>query len=401
MDFKINKISFQDTAVAFSNKSDSQLKQSKFLFKIFEKARLVKLLSNITLFFIKIGFPVDGMIKKTIFKQFCAGETIDESEKVVSKLNELKIGSILDYSVEGKETIEDFENTKKEVIKIIQVAKKNRAIPYTSLKITGIAPFYILERFNSTDPSALSLSDREEMKMVEERVNSICYTAFMNKVPIYFDAEESWIQDTIDRLAENMMRKYNKEKAIVLTTLQMYRWDRLSYLTELIKSARKENFFIGIKLVRGAYLEKENRRAEQNGYKSPIQSSKNNTDIDFDKAITMCLENIDIITLCAGTHNEESTQFLINEMERLNVSANHPHVYFSQLYGMSDNISYNLAAAGYNVTKYLPYGPVKSVIPYLIRRAEENSSIAGQMGRELRLISDEINRRKEGQRLLN
>jgi len=398
MNFITKKVSFNNTAIAFSNKSDRQLKQSKWLFKIFEKSRLVNFFSKIILLLIKLKFPIDGLIKKTIYKQFCAGETIDESNEIVKKLNELKISSILDYSVEGKETTEDFENTKKEVIKIIQFAKNNSAIPYTSLKITGVASSSILEKFNSGE--AVTERDQEEMNVLEERINVIAHNAFINKVPIYFDAEESWIQETIDRLAEKMMRKYNKENAIILTTLQMYRWDRLGYLKKLIDIARKEKNLIGIKLVRGAYLEKENIRAAKIGYPSPIQKTKNNTDIDFDKAITICLENIDIVKLCAGTHNEDSTQFLINEMKRLNISNNHPHIYFSQLYGMSDNISYNLAAAGYNVTKYLPYGPVKSVIPYLIRRAEENSSISNQMGRELFHITNELKRRR-GQKLLH
>ena len=218
-------------------------------------------------------------------------------------------------------------------------------------------------------------------------------------MPIYIDAEHSWIQEAIDRLAEEMMRQYNKEMAIVLTTLQMYRWDRLDYLKSLIVMARKENFFIGIKLVRGAYLEKENLRAAEMGYKSPIQTSKENTDMDYDKAITIILENIDIITFCAGTHNEASSMFVINEMKRLSIPNSTKNIYFSQLYGMSDHITFNLADAGYNVTKYLPYGPVKSVIPYLIRRAQENTAISGQMSRELKLITEEVHRREE-QKLL-
>ncbi|MCX6296118.1 MAG: proline dehydrogenase family protein [Bacteroidetes bacterium] len=386
-------ISFEDTAVAFSSKNNGQLKQSKWLFKFFGNDTLVKIFSKLTLFAFKIKLPISSIVKKTIFKQFCAGETLEESDKVIRKLNESKIGSILDYSVEGKETLEDFEQTKNEVIKIIHLAKKNPSIPYTSLKITGIAPFEILEKLNGS--ATLTEKDNEEIKTIEERINSICYSAFVSKVPIYFDAEESWIQNTIDALAEKMMRKYNKEKAIILTTLQMYRWDRIEYLQNLILAARKENFKIGIKLVRGAYMERENKRAFEQNYRSPIQTTKEETDKDFDKALTICLENIDIITLCAGTHNESSTQYLIDEMNRLILAPSHPNIYFSQLYGMSDNISYNLANAGYNVTKYLPYGPVKSVIPYLIRRAEENSGISGQMGRELSYISNELERRKE------
>lgn len=390
-------VSFDDTKKAFSGKNDKQLKKTSWLFKLMGNPRLVNLGSKLTLFAIKIGLPVGTVIKATIFKQFCGGENIDESKKVVEELQKSKIGSILDYSVEGEESEEDFTKTKNEIIRIIQLAKNNPAIPYTCLKITGIAPFSLLEKLNSGE--ILNEEEKSEFAKVKSRLNDICYNSFVSKVPIYIDAEHSWIQEVIDRLAEEMMREYNKEKAIVLTTLQMYRWDRLDYLKSLIAIARKENFLIGIKLVRGAYLEKENKRALEKGYRSPIQTSKENTDIDFDKGITICLENIDIITLCAGTHNEASNMYVINEMKRLNIPNNHPHVYFSQLFGMSDHITYNLADAGYNVTKYLPYGPVKSVIPYLIRRAQENTAISGQMSRELKLITEEVHRREE-QKLL-
>ncbi|MEK6614988.1 MAG: proline dehydrogenase family protein, partial [Bacteroidota bacterium] len=277
-------------------------------------------------------------------------------------------------------------------IKIIHVAKGNQAIPYTSLKITGIASHQLLEKLNLKQEYLQNES--EEFLKVRGRLDQICKEALLCDVPIYFDAEESWIQDAIDFLSEDAMQKYNHEKAIVLTTLQMYRWDRIDYLKKLIEKARKEIFFIGVKLVRGAYMEKENTRAFEFDYKSPIQPDKESTDKDFDKAVDLCLENIDSITLCAGTHNEASTLHLINKMGELKIPNNHPQVYFSQLYGMSDHITFNLADQGYNVTKYLPYGPVKSTLPYLIRRAEENTAIAGQMNRELKLILEEKERRK-------
>jgi len=382
-----------NTTKAFSAKTDSQLKKSFWLFTLMKNPMLVKIFSKVTLLAMKIGIPIKPIIKATIFNQFCGGENITETKEVVGALQKSNIGSILDYSVEGKENEEDLEGTKNEILKIIEVAKNNKAIPYTCLKLTGIIPHTLLEKLNAEE----ILSEKENIEYIKckERLNEICKSAFANKVPIYFDAEESWIQVAIDRLAEDMMRLYNKESAIVLTTLQMYRWDKLDYLKKLISQARNENFFIGIKLVRGAYLEKENKRAQELGYKSLIHLSKQDTDYDFDKAVSMCLENIDIITLCAGTHNEESTIYLVNEMKRLGLPNNHPHVYFSQLYGMSDHITYNLADAGYNVTKYLPYGPVKSVIPYLIRRAQENTAIAGQMSRELKLITEEKERRSQ------
>lgn len=390
-------VSFDDTKKAFSGKDDKQLNKTSWLFKLMGNPRLVNFGSKLTLFAIKIGLPIGSLIKATIFKQFCGGENLDESKKVVEELQKSKIGSILDYSVEGEESEEDFTKTKDEIIRIIQLAKNNPAIPYTCLKVTGIAPFELLEKVNSG--ATLTEEEQAEFAKAKSRLNDICYNSFVSKVPIYIDAEHSWIQEAIDRMAEEMMRTYNKEKAIVLTTLQMYRWDRLDYLKSLIAIARKEKFLIGIKLVRGAYLEKENKRALEMGYRSPIHTSKENTDIDFDKGITICLENIDIITLCAGTHNEASSMYVINEMKRLKIPNNHPNIYFSQLFGMSDHITYNLADAGYNVTKYLPYGPVKSVIPYLIRRAQENTAIAGQMSRELKLITEEVHRREE-QKLL-
>lgn len=392
-----SEVSFDNTEKAFIAKDTRELRRSLWLFKLMGSTSLVKILSKLTLFAIKVGLPVRTPIKATIFKQFCGGESIEESNAVVNRLSRSQIGSILDYSVEGKDNEEDFENTKKEILKIISVAKGNPAIPYTSVKLTGIARFGLLEKLNVRNK--LTKEEEEELIILKKRLAEISSYATRSAVPIYIDAEESWIQDAIDMLTEEMMEMNNKKSAIVLTTLQMYRWDRIEYLQKLIHKARNNNFSIGIKLVRGAYMEKENLRAAEMGYKSPIQMSKEKTDSDFDKAVDVCLENIDIITLCAGTHNEASTMHLVKKMKDLNIPNNHPHVYFSQLYGMSDHITYNLAEAGYNVTKYLPYGPVKSVIPYLIRRAAENTAIAGQMSRELRLIIEEEKRRQHLQML--
>lgn len=390
MPFK--EVSFNDTEKAFSAKDDKALRKSSWLFKLMGKQTLVKVFSKLTLFGLKIGLPIKGLIKSTIFNQFCGGESLDESKEAIKKLKHSRVGSILDYSVEGKETDEDFDKTKNEILKIIDLAKGNPAIPYTCLKLTGIITHAILEKLNAKEK--LSEEEQKQYDGSIARLNEIFQKATLCKIPVYIDAEESWIQEAIDRIAEEMMKKYNRAVAVVLTTLQMYRWDRMDYLKQLIADARKEKYFIGIKLVRGAYLERENLRAKELGIKSPMQTSKENTDIDFDKAVTLCLENIDLITLCAGTHNEASTMFLLEKMKELKIEKDHPHVYFSQLFGMSDHITFNLADAGYNVTKYLPYGPVKSVIPYLIRRAQENTGISGQMGRELKLILEEKNRRQ-------
>jgi proline dehydrogenase len=386
-----SEVSFDNTSKAFATKSDSQLNESLWLFRFMKNSTFVKVFSQITLVALKIGLPVKTIIKKTIFKQFCGGENIAEAKNEVNKLKRSNIGSILDYSVEGKESDEDFEKTKREILKIIALAENNAAIPYTSLKISGIISSSILEKLSAG--KKLNSAELKEYEKGKSRLEEICQAAYNSQVPVYFDAEESWIQEEIDRVAEEMMREYNKDRAIILTTLQMYRTDRKKYLKFLLRTAQEEKFFIGIKLVRGAYLEKENARAAELRYQSPIQISKENTDKDFDEAITICLENIQLITLCAGTHNEASTLHLLDEMQRLGIENNDPNVFFSQLYGMSDHITYNLAEANYNVTKYLPYGPVKSVIPYLIRRAQENTAIAGQIGRELKLITEEKLRR--------
>lgn len=380
-----------NTEKAFSLKSYKELKQTKWLFKMMNSPFIVKTMSSLVNFAIKIGLPVKGAIKATIFKQFCGGETLSESTAVVNNLYKANVKTILDFSIEGEENNEAFDATLAELQKIIQYAHNNPAIPYTCIKLTGLVSTELLHKMS--DGTKLNAEETSDWNLFIQRMDALFDNASTQNVPIYIDAEESWIQIIIDKLAEQYMLKYNKGKTIVLTTLQMYRHDRLAYLQQLIDFARKNNIMLGVKLVRGAYIEKENLRAQTMGYPTPIQPSKAKTDEDFNKAISLCLQNIDIIMLCAGTHNEESSIFLLEEMKRLQLPNNHKHIYYSQLFGMSDHISMNLAGEGYNVTKYLPYGPVKSVIPYLIRRANENTSIAGQMSRELDLISQEKNRR--------
>lgn len=380
-----------NTEKAFSLKSYKDLKRTRWLFKMMNSPFIVKMMSGLVNFGIKIGLPIDGAIKATIFKQFVGGETLSESKKVVDTLYKANVKTILDFSIEGEETNEAFDKTLIELQKIIQYAHNNPAIPYTCIKLTGLVSTELLHKMS--DNTKLTEMESADWNLFLKRMDKLFDDASAQNVPIYIDAEESWIQIIIDKLAEEYMLKYNKGKTIVLTTLQMYRHDRLDYLKNLIAFARKNNIMLGVKLVRGAYIEKENLRAKTNGYPTPIQPSKEKTDQDFNKALSLCLENIDIIMLCAGTHNEESSVFLLEEMKRLGIPNNHKHIFYSQLFGMSDHISMNLAAEGYNVTKYLPYGPVKSVIPYLIRRANENTSIAGQMSRELDLITQEKTRR--------
>ncbi len=384
-------LDFDNTQKAFALKNDGQLNRSYWLFRLMQKPILVNFFSRLTVQALKIGLPIGPLVKATIFKQFCAGETLQESESVVALLKKVNVGSILDYSIEGKEREEDFDNTRDELLRIVALAKTNRSIPYTCLKLTGIARHDLLVKVN--DKKALTAEEQKELDALKARYHEICASCEASDVPIYIDAEDYCLQGAIDSLTEEMMKKYNTKKAIIQTTAQLYRWDRLDYIKQLIIWARKEHIFIGLKLVRGAYWEKENERAHQMGYKSPVHSLKADTDRDYDKALDLCLENIDIVSICAGTHNEASTLHLVAKMKELGIPNTDKRICCSQLFGMSDHITYNLAESGYNVTKYLPYGPVKSVLPYLVRRAQENTSIAGQMSRELRLISEEKKRR--------
>jgi proline dehydrogenase len=385
-------ISFDNTEVAFKHKTNSQLKKAYWLFKMVGSPWLVKLGKSFTVLAFKLHLPIKGMVKKTIFEQFCGGETIEECNNTIALLQSHNIGTILDYSVEGKEDESDFENTCNEIIATITKAKNNPAIPFSVFKITGIAKFSILEKANDGFDK-LSAGEQQKMSEITERVERICKASYNAKVPVFIDAEESWIQKTIDALAEQMMKKFNKEQAIVFNTIQLYRWDRLAFLKQSHQKAKEHNYFLGLKLVRGAYMEKERARAEEKGYSSPIQKTKEDSDRDYNLALEYCIENINTISICAGTHNEKSSQYLTELLTKKEISKNNKHIYFAQLLGMSDHISFNLSNEGYNVAKYVPYGPVKEVLPYLIRRAEENTSVAGQTSRELSLIIKEKNRR--------
>lgn len=385
-------IDFNNTEIAFKAKNNKELRNSYFLFKAIGFNWLVKIGPPMVEACFKLKLPIQGIIKATVFKQFCGGENIADCEAAIDKLHAFKIGTILDYSVEGEETESTFDATAEEIINTIKKAANNPKIPFSVFKVTGIARFGLLEAINKN--KSLTEAETQEYKRVCERINLICETAFQLNVRIFIDAEESWIQDAIDELALEMIKKYNKEKAIVYNTLQFYRHDRLAFLEQELAKAKSGNYHYGIKLVRGAYMEKEAERALKMGYQNPIQPSKAHSDIDYNKALEMCIDNIAYTAICAGTHNEESCLHLIQLMQNKQLEKNDNRIYFSQLFGMSDHLSYNLANAGYNVAKYLPYGPVKSVLPYLFRRAQENTSVKGQAGRELALIQKEIKRRK-------
>lgn len=391
--YVVANLSFENTKIAFSGKSDPELKKAYWLFKIISKNFLVKIGPPFVSFAINIGLPITGLIKKTIFKHFCGGDSIQDCDKTVRLLGRYGVGTILDYSVEGKEKEETFEATLREIIKTIERAKDDTNIPISVFKLTGIARFALLEKLDAKE--SLSSKEYQEFEKIKERVDAICRAGYEANVRVFFDAEESWIQDTTDYLALQMMQKYNKEKAIVYNTIQMYRWDRLEYLKNTHKIALADDFYLGVKLVRGAYMEKERKRATDFSYPSPIQPNKEASDQDYDLALHYCVDHIDRISLCAGTHNEASSMLLVDLMSQKGIAKDDKRIYFSQLLGMSDNLSFNLAHAGYNVVKYVPYGPVKAVLPYLFRRAQENTSIAGQTGRELKLLIKEIERRKK------
>ncbi|MBL8125450.1 MAG: proline dehydrogenase family protein [Blastocatellia bacterium] len=385
-------LDFQDTETAFADKTDSELREKYRLFKILNSPFLNSLGTSAATFALSLGLPVKGLIKKTIYEQFCGGETIEESEAAIKRLAKSGIGAILDYSVEGKSTEEAFDFTKDEIIRTIERAKDDPAIPFSVFKVTGIAPLGTLEKMSSK--KKLDAKGQAKCERIHSRVNEICEFAHSIGQPIFIDAEDSWIQDAIDRLATEMMEKFNRDSPIVYNTIQMYRTDRLEHLKEARRRASSDGYFYGVKIVRGAYMEKERERAAEMGYPSPIHEEKKGTDHDYDAAVEYCLKHVDEVSFVAGTHNEKSTQRLVSQMYERRILPNHPHVYFSQLYGMSDNLTYVLAKNGYNVTKYVPYGPVEDAVPYLIRRAEENTATAGQVSRELDLIAKELKRRK-------
>ncbi|WP_405382137.1 proline dehydrogenase family protein [Maribacter sp. LLG6340-A2] len=383
---------FENTATAFALKSDSELERAYFLFKMISNEPLVKLGSVITNFAFKANLPVESLIKATVFDHFCGGVNERDCLPVVDRMWEKGVCSVLDYSVEGKEEEDPFDTATEVILTILDFVKEKEAIPYAVFKPTGFGRFALYQKISEKKP--LTTDEKAEWQRVVNRFDKVCKKAHDLEVSLLIDGEESWMQDAADELAEEMMRKYNKEKRIVFNTLQTYRWDRLPYLKALTERAEKEGFYVGMKVVRGAYMEKENERAKEKGYPTPICKSKAETDDNFNNTIEYMIDKLDTLSIFAGTHNEESCYRLMDLMEQKGVDKNNEHIWFGQLYGMSDHISFNLAANGYNVAKYLPFGPVRDVMPYLIRRADENTSVAGQTSRELTLLKKERKRRK-------
>ncbi|MDZ4756520.1 MAG: proline dehydrogenase family protein [Bacteroidota bacterium] len=385
----MNQISMDDTATAFKAKSDGELKKAHLLFRAIGINWFVNMGPSLLKIAQALRLPIKGIIKKTIFAQFCGGENIEECSKTIELLNKYHVGTILDYSVEGEGNDESYQHTTNETIDTILKAKDNPTIPFSVFKMTGVFPHDLLQAFTEKQSY-----NEQELEKAAARVDKICKTAHDNHVRIFIDAEESWIQNAIDHVAETMMQRYNKNTAIVYNTLQLYRHDRLDYLKKLHTMCAEYNIYMGVKLVRGAYMEKERLRAQQMSYPSPIQPDKKSCDHDYDESLKFCVEHISNTYVCVGTHNEQSSMLMVKLMVDNNIDPCDERIYFSQLLGMSDHISFNLSAAGYRVAKYVPYGPVKSVLPYLIRRAQENTSAKGQAGRELQLIEKELKRRK-------
>ncbi len=385
-------VSFKNTEIAFQPLSDKKLQKTLHMFSFMRHSKLTRIGSHALKLALRLRLPITPLLKNTIVDVFCGGETVDDCHSKIDTLASYNIKTVLDYSVEGKATEDDFKESLNQILQNIIAAKKSFSIPFCVFKVSSLGRIEILEKVSRK--TKLNLEDQQEYDRMIHRINKICKKADQASISVMIDAEESWIQDAIDNITEGMMKTFNKERAIVFNTLQMYRSDRLDYLKRIHKDSKLNGYFLGFKIVRGAYLEKENSRAKKMGYKTPIQINKYDCDNDYDSALEYACENIHGISICAGTHNEQSSRYLMQLMKTYKIEKNNSSVYFAQLLGMSDHISYNLANDGYNVLKYMPYGPIKKMLPYLIRRAEENKSIAGQTGRELNLVNKEIERRE-------
>ncbi|MBT28678.1 MAG: proline dehydrogenase [Thalassobius sp.] len=388
----ISKTNFDDTSIAFAHKNNLALRKTFFLFSMMNKPALVKLGTSLITFSLNIHLPVKKLIKKTLFNQFCGGENIEDCNNTMRNLSNAGVGTILDYAVEGATTEKGFDTTEKETIENILNAKDAKEIPFCVFKPTGLGPNTVLEKLHLKRP--LNSDEQAAYDRMYKRFKNICQTAYDNNVRIFIDAEETWFQDPLDEIVYQMMKMYNQERAIVYNTYQLYCKNKLAKLKEANERALSKGYKLGAKLVRGAYMEKERDRAQKMGYEDPIQPNKAATDEDFNKAILYCMENVGQIAFCCGTHNEKSSYYLIDLIEEFGQDPTNKDIFFAQLFGMSDHISFNLSNAGFNVAKYVPYGPVEAVLPYLFRRAEENTAISGQSSREYNLLKKEIARRK-------
>lgn len=384
---------FENTQVAFASRSDADLQKAKALFTLVGNPAFVNAGAAAANLALRLHLPVSAFFRFTVYDHFCGGETFDECKQTILQLQKSNVGVLLNYGVELKETEEDFDKTISHNLEAIRFAGKNKSVRALCIKITGFGRFALFEKIQAGEK--LTKHEKAEYAAVEKRLVKLCEEASRHGVALYVDAEESWIQNPLDEMVEKMMAAYNKNTCIVANTFQLYRHDRLAYLQQQIKKACSQGYLLGAKLVRGAYMEKERERAQQMGYPSPIHATKQAVDADFDKAVKACLENLDYVYCCVASHSEPSNLAAMNLLEQMNIPRSTDRVLFSQLYGMGDNMTFNQSQEGFSATKYLPYGPVRDVIPYLIRRAQENTSVSGQTGRELSLILKEIARRKK------
>ena len=385
-------VDFSNTEIAFADKSDKELKHTARLFKMMNNPKLVNFGSQFAIVAAKFRLPFfETVTKKTIFPQFCGGTTLLGSQESINRLYKFGVSSVLDYGAEGKESEEDFNLTMNENIRAIEFAGHQDSVPIVSTKITGLGRFALLEKVSASEK--LSDKEQEEFQSLIKRIDSICHNAARLNVGVFIDAEETWIQQAIDSISNQMMKRYNIGRAIVYNTFQLYRHDRLAYLQRSFDHAKRDGYMLGAKLVRGAYMDKERARAKEMGYSSPIQPSKKATDRDYDLALKFCIDHYDKMACCIATHNAGSTRLATEMIAKERIDKKHPHLLFSQLYGMSDHLTFNLSKSGYNASKYLVYGQVREVIPYLVRRSQENSSVTGDMSRELGFIMRELRRR--------
>lgn len=383
---------FENTEIAFKLKSDSELERAYFLFRMISKEPLVKIGTAVTKFALNLNLPVEGLIRSTVFDHFCGGVSEKDCMPTVEKLYGAGVDSVLDFSVEGKEEEAQFDATVKKVVELTYFAQNKEAMPFSVFKPTGFGKFEIFQKI--TEKNSLTTAEEEQWKAIEKRYHDVSKAAQECNISLLIDSEQSWMQDAADMLCEKMMEIYNREKPVVFNTLQCYRWDRYDYLVKQHQKAKEGGYKLGFKIVRGAYMEKENERALEHGYQTPICGSKKETDDNFDRIMEYIMSNLDDISLFIGTHNEVSTYLAMDLMDKMDIDKKDERLWFGQLYGMSDHITFNLGELGYNVSKYIPFGPVKDVMPYLIRRAEENTSVAGQTSRELSLLKKERERRK-------
>ena len=388
-----SEINFEDTAIGFASKTTSDLKKTYLLFLSMRFSWMVDVGTFLTRMALKLRLPVKGLIRDTLFKQFCGGVSIKDCKHTIDHLERFNVKTILDYSVEGQETEKSFDETMEEALRVADFAKDTPGIPFCVIKLTGLGSASLMKK----KQSGRTLTDKEEqaMKRFEDRVHKVADRVVKNNLRFMVDAEETWIQEVIDDLVIDLMLKYNRDAPMVFITYQLYLKDGLERMKADFEKVSANNCLFGAKLVRGAYMEKERDRAEDKEYPDPVQPDKRSTDQAYQDALTFAVDHIDRFAVCAGTHNEQSCQLLASLMQAKGIKKSDERVYFAQLLGMSDNISFKLSNMGYNVAKYVPYGPVEKVLPYLFRRAEENTSIAGQSSREYALVKTELKRRRK------